>query len=107
MRLPPWSAPSRVARTRKRFTSRRCSIGRFDRSFYCLLLRNLHDRRFVFDAVDEQNPVEMVDLVLQDSRAPAAGFDPYRPVVEACPLDRHYVGARHLTGPTGDAQASL
>src|SRR5918993_583496 len=107
MRLPPWFAPSRVARTRKRFTCRRCSVGRFDRSFYCLLLRNLHDGRFIFDAVDEQNPVEMVDLMLEDACAPAAGLDADRPVVEACPLDRHYFGARHFTGPTGDAQASL
>src|SRR5688500_14389792 len=107
MRLPPWSAPSRAARTRKRSTSRRRSVGRFDRTLDRLIVGNLHDSRFVFDAVDEQDSVEMVDLMLKNARPPAAGLDAYRSVIESHPLDRHHFGARHLTGPTGNAQASL
>src|SRR5215216_3144435 len=107
MRLPPSSAPSHAARTRTRSTSRRRSVGRFDRTLHRLLVRNLHDGRCIFDAVDEQDPVEMVDLVLEDARAPATGLDAYRPIVESDPLDRHRLGARHLASPTGDAQATL
>src|SRR5215204_2298668 len=49
----------------------------------------------------------MVDLMLEDARAPAAGFDANRTVVESHPLDRHHFGARHLASPTGDAQAAF
>src|SRR5215213_9106166 len=49
----------------------------------------------------------MVDLVLEDARAPAASLDPHRPVVESDPLHRQRFGTRHLAGPPGNAQAAL
>src|SRR5215213_2724314 len=49
----------------------------------------------------------MVDLMLEDARAPAAGLHAYRTVVESHPLDRYHFGAWHLAGPTGDAQAAF
>src|SRR5688500_10513514 len=104
MRLPPSSVPNPAARTRKRSTFRGRSVGRFDRSLHRLFVGNLDDGRFIFDAVDEQDAVEMVNLVLEDARPPAAGLDAYRPIVESHPLDRHHFGARHLAGPTRDAQ---
>src|SRR5687768_4393453 len=107
MRLPPSFAPNPAVRIRERSTFSRRSVGRFDRTLHRLFIRNLHDSRFIFDAVDEQDPVEMVDLMLKDARPPAAGLDAYWTVVESHPLDRHHFGARHLTGPTGDAQAAF
>src|SRR5215216_6020787 len=107
MRLPPWCGLNPAARIRKKSTFRRRSVGRFDRTLHRLFVRDLHNGRFIFDAVDEQNSVEMVDLVLEDTRAPAASLDAHRPVVESDPLDCHGFGAWHLASPPGDAQAPL
>src|SRR5829696_2869322 len=107
MRLPLWFAPNPAVRIRKRSTFSRRSVGRFDRTLHRLFIGNLQDSRFVFDAVDEQDPVEMVDLMLEDARPPAAGLEAYWTVVEPHPLDRHHFGARHLAGPTRDAQAAF
>ena len=55
------------------------------------------------DAVEEQQPVEMVDLVLQAARLEALGAERRRrPMLD---LDRG--GAAHVGGQLGDAQAAL
>src|SRR2546426_12733466 len=59
------------------------------------------------DAIDEEDAVEVVDLVLQDARAQATRVERQRPAVHVLRLDLHPRGARDRGERPRDRQASL
>src|SRR6185437_1178381 len=57
--------------------------------------------------IDVERPVQVIDLVLEDPRVPAAGFDLDRRAAVIESLDRDCAGARHHRLESVDAEAAL
>src|SRR5712691_3794969 len=59
------------------------------------------------ESIYEEDPVEMVQLVLKGPRGEARALDPDLLAVPVAPLDHHRLVAGHLPDPVGIAEAAL
>src|SRR3990170_1325261 len=71
---------------------------------HCFLILHLPHLR---SAIDEQHPVKVVDLVLEDTRQPARGFYAQRLAAQVVTPEGERLIAFYLTEIAGDGEATF